>query len=107
MTGLYCPGCGRRCGTARRGDEYNDKLDSRDVVVERWYDLAGVDDGERQWRDGRRDLAGDLADLDRPGEWPMVWRCHECGAPVGLGWDRAERVGRVKRIILASIASDT
>jgi hypothetical protein len=45
--------------------------------------------------------------LSDPDGWPLTWRCEECRNTIAqLTRDQARHAGRVKRIILARLASD-
>lgn len=93
---LLCPGCGRRCGTARRGDD-GQGLDRGHVVVDFRYRL---DPGA--WRDSATDTAALIYDLRERLEWPATFECQNCGARLALEHAKAVRVGSDRRIVVAT-----
>ena len=98
MTALYCPACGRRCGSAEvLPDSGGDLVHITTYNVKRRGSLPGLPVHVTRGRTLR---------LSDPNGWPLTWRCEECrDATVQLTRAQARRVGSVKHIP-ARLASD-
>jgi hypothetical protein len=104
-TTLVCESCGKRCGTAHRGDD-GQGLTRDDVVVDFRYDLNEKPPHPPAWRDSRRDVAAMIFSLTKHVDaWPMIWACEHCRRQVRLDLDRAHRVGRARRLVVPAVAS--
>jgi hypothetical protein len=99
-TTLVCESCGKRCGTAHRGD-HGQGLTRDDIVVDFRYDLDEKPPHQPAWRDSRRDVAAMIFSLAKHIDaWPMIWACEHCRTKVRFDLDRAHRVGRARRLVV-------
>ena len=99
-TALLCESCGKRCGTARRGDD-DAGLAHDDVVLDARFDLNEKPPHKPAWRDSSGDTALKIYSLTKHIDaWPMIWECEHCRRQVMLDLDRAYRVGRARRLVV-------
>ncbi|MGW0822553.1 hypothetical protein [Streptomyces sp. NPDC002845] len=100
-TALHCgnQGCGKRCGTAQRGDGQG--LTNDDIIVDFRYDLCEQPPHAPAWRDSSKDTAAKIYSLTG-NSWPMVWTCQHCRRPVSFDRDRARRVGHAPRLVASA-----
>lgn len=102
-TALHCgnQGCGKRCGTAQRGDGYG--LTDDDIIVDFRYEVRERSPHPVAWRDSSKDTAAMIYSLTRHANaWPMVWTCQHCRRQVSLDRDRADHVGYARRLITSA-----
>ena len=92
-TALYCPGCGKRCGTAELLADDADLIHITTSNVKRPGSLPGVPVHVTR---------GQTLRLSAPDGFPLTWRCEECRtAIVALDRDAARQVGSVRQIAVS------
>jgi hypothetical protein len=90
-TALYCPGCGKRCGSA---ELVADELDVVHVTTSNQR-RRGVHSGLDV-----HVTRGQTVRLDDSDGWPLTWRCDNCREVVRLDHAAARAVGVKPRLPL-------
>jgi hypothetical protein len=97
-TALYCPGCGKRCGSAQTIADDADLIHITTYNVKRPGSLPGVPVHVTR---------GQTLRLSDPDGWPLTWRCEECRTTVvRLDREAARTVGTQKHLGLGSMPVD-
>ena len=78
VTALYCPACGRRCGSAEvLPDSGGDLVHITTYNVKRRGSLPGLPVHVTRGRTLR---------LSDPNGWPLTWRCEVCRDATNPSW---------------------
>ena len=91
-TALYCPGCGKRCGSAELLADDADLVHVTTSNQRRRGQYSGLDVHVTR---------GQTLRLSDPDGWPLTWRCEKCRTvDVQLDQQAARAVGVKARIFL-------